>query len=83
MASLCAAFHAPVDGRGVTAMTHKFKPGQMVRLNTPGFTDARTSSVGLYEVIRLMPADQSGEYSYRIKSPTSERAARESELQGV
>jgi hypothetical protein len=64
-------------------MTHKFKMNQMVRLNTPGFTDARTSSVGLYEVIRLMPADQTGEYSYRIKSTTSERAARESELQGV
>ncbi len=64
-------------------MTHKFKLRQMVRLLHPGFSDARTSAAGVYEVVRLMPADQTGEYSYRIKSTTSERAVRESEIQGT
>jgi hypothetical protein len=35
----------------------------------------------VYEVTRLMPADQTGEVSYRIKSSDSgERAVRESEI---
>jgi hypothetical protein len=61
-------------------MSHKFKIRQMVRLNQPAFSDSRTTSGGLYEVVRLMPADQAGELSYRIKSGTTERAVRESEI---
>ena len=62
-------------------MSHKFKLNQMVRLARLGFTDSKTSTAELYEVTRLMPADQSGEYSYRIKaSGAGERAVRESEL---
>ena len=34
----------------------------------------------IYEVIRLMPADSSGEFSYRIRSGFAERAVRESEI---
>lgn len=64
-------------------MAHKFKVKQMVRLKQPGFSDARTGSTGVYEIVRLMPADQTGELSYRIKSGTVERAVRESEIQGA
>jgi hypothetical protein len=60
-------------------MPHKFKLGQIVRLQA-SFAALRSGSADIYEVIRLMPADQSGEYSYRVKSAGAERAARESEL---
>ena len=62
-------------------MSHKFKVRQLVRLTRPGFSDSRGSSNSIYEVTRLMPADLSGEVSYRIKSSGSgERAVRESEI---
>ncbi|PVE21908.1 hypothetical protein DC522_23870 [Microvirga sp. KLBC 81] len=64
-------------------MSHKFKIRQMVRLRQPGFSDARTSAGGIYEVVRLMPADQTGELSYRIKSGAIERAVRESEIRSL
>ncbi len=64
-------------------MTHKFKLRQIVRLNQPGFSDSRANSGGIYEVIRLMPADQTGEFSYRIKSSGIERAVRESEIRST
>jgi hypothetical protein len=55
----------------------------MVRLKQPGFSDARTSAVSIYEVVRLMPADQTGEVSYRIKSGAIEKAVRESEIRST
>jgi hypothetical protein len=62
-------------------MSHKYQVRQLVRLTRPGFSDSRASSNSIYEVTRLMPADQSGEVSYRIKSSGSgERAVRESEI---
>jgi hypothetical protein len=62
-------------------MTHKYRLRQLVGLSQPGFSDSRTSTNGLYEVTRLMPADQTGEFSYRIKSSAgSERAVREGEI---
>ncbi|MXQ12199.1 hypothetical protein [Microvirga makkahensis] len=62
-------------------MSHKFKVRQMVRLKQPGFRDMQTNSTGVYEIVRLMPADQTGEVSYRIKSSGfGERAVRESEI---
>ncbi len=64
-------------------MSHKFKVRQMVRLAQPGFSDSRMSAASIYEVVRLMPADQSGEVSYRIKSGAVERAVRESEIRGT
>lgn len=64
-------------------MSHKFKIRQMVRLNHPGFADGRTSTIDVYEVVRLMPADQTGEVSYRVKSGTTERAVRESEIRAA
>ncbi len=64
-------------------MPHKFKIRQMVRLQQPGFSDSRTGSASIYEVVRLMPADQTGELFYRIKSGVVERAVRESEIRGT
>jgi len=64
-------------------MSHKFEVRQIVRLKHPGFSDARTSAAGVYEVVRLMPADQTGEPSYRIKSGPIERAVRESEIRST
>ena len=61
-------------------MSHKYHLHQLVRLARPGFSDSRASSSGVYEVTRLMPADQTGEVSYRIKSSGGERAVRESEI---
>jgi hypothetical protein len=42
--------------------------------------DSRASGGGIYEVMRLMPADETGEVSYRVRSVTTERAVRESEI---
>ena len=64
-------------------MSHKFKVRQMVRLAQPGFSDNRTGSGNVYEVVRLMPADQTGEVSYRIKSGMIERAVREGEIRSA
>lgn len=64
-------------------MPYKFKVKQMVRLKRPGVSDHWINSAGIYEIIRLMPADQTGELSYRIKSGMVERAVREGEIRGV
>lgn len=63
-------------------MSHKFKLRQPVRLTRPGFADGKASAGGVYEVVRLMPADQTGEVSYRIREAGGggERAVRESEI---
>ena len=65
-------------------MTHKYQVRQLVQLARPGFSDSRSTAGGLYEIIRLMPADQTGEVSYRIKQSGpgggGERAVRESEI---
>jgi hypothetical protein len=64
-------------------MTHKFKVKQMVRLAQPGFSDSRSNAANVYEVVRLMPADQTGEVSYRIKSGMTEKAVREGEIRSA
>jgi hypothetical protein len=64
-------------------VTHRFKLRQLVRLARPFFSDKRRSEDGTYEVIRLMPADETGEVSYRIRESGTnggERAVRESEI---
>lgn len=62
-------------------MSHKYKIHQLIRLARPRFSDYRASLSGIYEVTRLMPADQTGEVSYRIRSSeVGERAVRESEI---
>jgi hypothetical protein len=60
-------------------MAHKFKVNQRVRLSRTGFPDHRVSD-GSYEIVRLLPADQTGEPAYRIKSGLNERAVKESEI---
>ncbi|GJE13841.1 MULTISPECIES: hypothetical protein [Methylobacterium] len=62
-------------------MSHKFKLGQNVRQLGITYAGNKSSVVdGLFEVVRLMPDDRSGEPCYRIKSTSCERAAREGEL---
>jgi len=66
-------------------VTHKYHVRQLVQLARAGFSDSRSTSSGLYEIVRLMPADQTGEVSYRIRQtgPAAgggERAVRESEI---
>ena len=64
-------------------MPHKFKCQQTVLLNQLGFADSRQITTTIYEVVRLMPADHTGELSYRIKAGTIERAVRESEIRST
>ena len=61
-------------------MAHKYKLQQQVRLSTP---PRQGGGSDIYEVVRLIPADQTGEVSYRIKGSTAERAVRESEITPV
>ncbi len=59
--------------------THKFKVGQKMNVTLIGF--GRNAGNGLFEIVRLMPADNSGQ-QYRIKSMTDghERIVTEAEL---
>jgi hypothetical protein len=60
-------------------MSHKFELRQLVRIARPDFGD--TQSKAVYEVTRLMPADQSGQVSYRIRSSEAgEKAVREDQI---
>ena len=61
-------------------MPHKFKIGQMVRLARPRFSDSRSNSSSVYQIVRLLPADQTGEPAYRIKSSDGERAVLQSDI---
>jgi hypothetical protein len=61
-------------------MSYKYKIRQMVHLVRALTSDSRASGSGVYEVIRLMPADETGEVSYRIRSGATERAVREYEI---
>jgi len=61
-------------------MSHKFKLGQRVRRARIGYADDKAASGDLSEIVRLMPEDQTGEPSYRIRSGVIERAVREGEI---
>src|SRR3954453_1180076 len=79
----CAALKAllRVASLRKKAMSHKYQPGQLVRLSRGAYLKTGASTGDLYEVTRLMPADQSGEGSYRIKSTgAGERAVCELEI---
>ncbi len=61
-------------------MAHKFQLNQLVRLSHPRASSGQGGG-SVFQVTRLMPADETGEFSYRIKaSGAGERAVRESEL---
>ena len=65
-------------------MSHKYQVRQLVRLANPCSYKGRPNSTGVFEVTCLMPADQTGELSYRIKSSLSgERAVCEWEIAGL
>jgi hypothetical protein len=64
-------------------MTHKFQLNQLVRLAHPRVAGGQAGASGMFQVTRLMPADETGEFSYRIKASgagAGERAVRESEI---
>jgi hypothetical protein len=64
-------------------MAHKYQVQQLIRL-THAVPDSRVTSTSIYEVTRLMPADGTGEPSYRVKSSRfAERAVREFEIAGL
>ena len=67
-------------------MSHQFKIGQQVRrarLPDTRRVDARSGFGEVAEVVRLMPADDTGAVSYRIRSGMAERAVREDEIVAV
>lgn len=62
-------------------MSHKYQPGQLVLLSRCAYLKPGASAVDLYEVTRLMPADERGEVLYRIRSTgAGERAVYEAEI---
>jgi hypothetical protein len=61
-------------------MSHKYKVRQVVRLKHPAYSGRQNADGNTYEVVRLMPPDQTGEPAYRIKLGDTERAVRESEI---
>jgi hypothetical protein len=64
-------------------MSHKYQVHQLIRLANPRAMTGRANSAGIFEVTRLLPADQTGEVSYRVRSSASgERAVREHEIAG-
>lgn len=60
-------------------MEHRYKMHDKVELNRIASSE-RLTGFNVYEIIRLMPADVSGEFSYRVKAGSIERAVRESEI---
>ena len=64
-------------------MTHKYKMNQLIRLTNLRAVKGRPDATGIFEVTRLMPADQTGQVSYRVKSSAfGERAVCEWEIAG-
>jgi hypothetical protein len=63
------------------AVTHRFQPGGLVRLNRIA-EDGDAPDV-VYEVVRHLPSNSDGENQYRIKSEREyyERVAKESDLE--
>ena len=61
-------------------MSHKFKLGQLVRRARTANVDVKLGFGGIGEIVRLMPADQTGEVSYRIRSGSAERMVQENEI---
>ena len=62
-------------------MSHKFKVGQQVRqAQRYGSADRGSAVSSIYEIVRLMPEERSGEPAYRVKSTLGERAVLEGEL---
>ena len=62
-------------------MSHKYHLRQQVRHARKPAKTHRATAMDLNEVTRQIPADETGEVSYRIRSPQAgERAVRESEI---
>ncbi|WP_460451586.1 hypothetical protein [Alsobacter sp. SYSU BS001988] len=61
-------------------MTYNFQLRQTVRLVRPPALGKHGSVPNEYEIVRLLPADTSGEISYRVRSGLSELVVREYEI---
>ncbi len=59
-------------------MKPMFAVQDRVQLNRMAFSGR--SELGVFEVVRLMPQDHHGEFSYRIKSGQREMGVKEAEL---
>jgi hypothetical protein len=56
-------------------MSHKYKINDLVRFARVGGPAGAASSQEVFEVTRLMPLDQTGEATYRIKRTGGEASA--------
>jgi hypothetical protein len=65
---------------GGNRLSHKFKVGQHVRQSNGGYVYAKSVDGDLFEIVRLLPEDRTGEPSYRVKSAAGERAMQEGDL---
>ena len=62
-------------------MLPQFKIHQRVRLSRDGtISNKHLSPDGIYEITRLLPQDQEGVFSYRIRSAVGERVVQENLL---
>lgn len=63
----------------ITLRPRRFKVGDIVNLRADAYH--RGTPIGIYKVVRLMPAEGQ-DYQYRVKDTrdSSERAVRESEM---
>lgn len=64
-------------------MSHKFKIGQRVRRARVGYAENKSAIGDICQIVRLMPDDETGEPSYRIRATAAgagERAVREGEI---
>ncbi len=66
----------------VRTMSHKFSLNQRVKLLSETSIQ-KPSPDGLYDIIRLLPQSQDGQYTYRLKSSAGERIASESTLTSI
>lgn len=64
-------------------MAHKFKLHQRVRLSQQVSSGMRVAAGDVWEVVRLLPADETGELHYRLRSSGQERAASEQDLRAA
>ena len=62
-------------------MAHKYEVHQTIRLSTEGkISNTHLSPDGMYEIMRLLPQDQAGDFYYRIRSSAGERVVLESQI---
>ncbi len=66
----------------MTPAARKFALHEIIKLPKSGPLGG-VVEVGCFEIVRLMPEDQRGEFHYRLKSASGERVARECEMKAI